>query len=177
MASTSSSRDSGDFVQLWTASSRRIYAFIFSLLPRWADADEILQETSRTLWEKFDEFQPGTDFTKWACRVAYLKVLEARHQHRRAPLPFSDAFIGAVQGELAEKTETVGLRYAAMLDCLQKLGERDRELIRRRYYAGSTAEGMARDLNRSVPWVYKTLQRIHQALFDCIERARREGNL
>src|ERR1700761_39547 len=89
-----------DFVALWTASSRQVYAYILMLLPHWADADEAFQETSRVLWEKFDQFEVGTDFTAWACRIAYFKVLDVRARRQRGPLSFSDEFLDALDREL-----------------------------------------------------------------------------
>lgn len=166
------------FVSLWTASSRQVYSFIYSLLPHWADADEAYQETSRVLWEKFAEYQPDTDFTAWACRIAYFKVLDVRSRRKRGPLAFSDAFLGAVEQELVEQSDTVNPRYAAVLDCLQKLSSRDRELIGQRYREGATTASAAAELGRSVDSIYKALNRIHQALFDCVQRTlRREDGL
>jgi RNA polymerase sigma-70 factor (ECF subfamily) len=166
-------QQTGDFVELWTAHSRRVYAFIMSLLPRWADADEILQETSRTLWEKFGEFKPGTNFTAWACQVAYLKVLEFRKRERRAPLPFSDAFLGTIDEELRSASDDLSPRYTMLLDCLQKLGEREQELVRQMYQPGATTVTVATAMGRSTAWVYKTLSRVHEKLFQCVERSMR----
>src|SRR5262245_28464343 len=64
-----------EFVTLWSAHSRRVYAYIYSLVANWSDADDIFQETSIVLMQKFQEFEPGTSFFAWACRVAYNKVL------------------------------------------------------------------------------------------------------
>lgn len=171
MDSSSATNDrTAEFVALWTASSRQVYSFILSLLPHWADAEEAFQETSRVLWEKFGEFEPGTNFTSWACRVAYFKVQDVRHKANRGPLAFSDAFMGAVEEELAERQEPADRRYAAMLDCIEKLSERDRDLVRRRYQPQATTKSIAAEQNRTVHAVYKALNRIHAALFDCIER-------
>ena len=165
-----------DFVSLWTASSRQVYSFILSLLPHWADADEAFQETSRVLWEKFGEFEPGTDFTSWACRTAYYKVLDVRAHRQRGPLAFSDAFVAAVEEEAAAEQEAISPRHAAMLDCMEKLSESDRQLIYLRYREGATTADSAKKLGRSIDAVYKALNRVHQALFHCIERTvRSEG--
>ena len=67
---------SGEFIRLFLQNERRIYAFIVSLLPDLTDAEDVLQETSVVLWEKFDQFQPGTNFVSWACKIAHFKVLK-----------------------------------------------------------------------------------------------------
>ena len=60
------SDQTADFVMLWNASSRQVYAFILSLLPNWADADEALnrwgqsEERWSEAWVIFGHFDaPG----------------------------------------------------------------------------------------------------------------------
>ena len=43
-----------------------MYGYIFSLVRNRADAEDLLQETSITLREKFEQFDPETDFIPWA---------------------------------------------------------------------------------------------------------------
>ena len=77
-----------EFVQLLTQNERRLYAYILSLVPRWADADDILQETNLRLWEEFDKYLRNTDFASWAMRVAFFQVLTFRKRHGRDRSPF-----------------------------------------------------------------------------------------
>jgi DNA-directed RNA polymerase specialized sigma24 family protein len=77
------SLDSNEFVALLTASQRRLYAFICTLVIDRTDADEVLQETNLALWEQAERFEAGTDFVAWACRVAYYKVLKLRDVSKR----------------------------------------------------------------------------------------------
>ena len=124
-----------------------------------------------TLWEKFEEYETGTDFKAWACRVAYYKVLEVRAGKQRGPLAFSDAFVDAVDSELtARSPETESRRSGALHTCLDHLSVKDRELIERRYQQGATTRQVADDVGRSRDAIYKALNRIHQSLFECIER-------
>lgn len=169
---TPSSRTT-DFVDLLSKSSRPVYAFIMSLLRRAEDTEEVYQEVCRTLWEKFEQFTPGTSFTSWACEVAYLKVMEFRRRSRRMPALFSDIFIESVQHEFAAEIDEVQRRYSALQECLEKLGDRDRRLIARRYGGSAPPAKIATEERRSVSAIHKALSRIHQALHDCIERSLR----
>ncbi|MBN1910394.1 MAG: hypothetical protein JW818_11685 [Pirellulales bacterium] len=63
-----------EFVRLWTSYGQRIYGYVLALTSNYADADEIYQEVGMTLWEKFDQFTPGTSFQAWARQVALYKV-------------------------------------------------------------------------------------------------------
>ena len=46
-----------EFLRLFLQHQRRVYALILALLPNGPDADDILQETSAVLWQKFGEFE------------------------------------------------------------------------------------------------------------------------
>ena len=58
-----------------------------------------------------------------------------------------------------------------MAGCLQKLPDRDRDLIGRRYSAGATVEQMAIETSRPASSIYRSLERIRDALLACIQRA------
>jgi RNA polymerase sigma-70 factor (ECF subfamily) len=36
----------------------------------WNDTQDIFQQTSLVLWEKFDSFETGSNFAAWSCRAA-----------------------------------------------------------------------------------------------------------
>ena len=45
-----------EFVRLWTQYHRDVQRYVFSMLPRPADASEVVQEVSVRLWEKWDSY-------------------------------------------------------------------------------------------------------------------------
>ena len=49
------------FVQRLTASQRRLYAFIRSQVYSRNDADEVMQQTTTVLWEKYASFRADGD--------------------------------------------------------------------------------------------------------------------
>ncbi|MEX2025689.1 MAG: sigma factor, partial [Pirellulaceae bacterium] len=85
----STSQHTAEFVGLFSQNARRLYAYIFLLLGNAADADDVFQETSRVLWEKFDQFQPGANFLAWAESVAHYQTLSFRRRRQRDRLQFS----------------------------------------------------------------------------------------
>jgi len=54
---------------------------------------------------------------------------------------------------------------------LAKLRERDRELIRLRYFDENSTKQTAEQLGRSVASVYKSLNRVRDSLLKCISRS------
>ncbi len=125
---------------------------------------------------KFEQYQPGSDFVRWACRVARLEVL-AYHRHRkRLRTIFSDAVVDAVADAVLELSETAAARAEALDDCVQVLPPRDRELLNLKYGSSQSVKQIAQAICRTESAVYKALQRIHEELFDCVEdKLKRSG--
>ena len=165
-----------EFVRELTGNARRIYAFILSQMPNWADADEVFQETSAVLWEKFHQFESGTNFRAWAFSIARHKILQHHNARGRDVLSFSEPFLEVVHKEAATDRVPPNLRQEALAECCGKLNAGDRDLIERRYQPGATTKSVASAVGRSVDAVYKSLNRIHSSLLECITRVLRRNN-
>lgn len=159
-----------EFVQLFTANARWIFAYIFMLVPNKDDAEEIYQETNTTLWQKFDEFAQGTSFRNWATQVAHYKILQYRDKRRRSPMLLDDALLEKAHQTAAKMGDQFDALRSALETCRGRLTASDRELLRKRYEPGATTRSVADETGRSVWAVYRALEKIHQGLYDCIRR-------
>jgi RNA polymerase sigma-70 factor, ECF subfamily len=168
-----SSRNTDEFVRLFSLYTNSINSYIHVLVPVHADADDIFQETSRTLWQKFGEFRPGPEetFRTWALRIAQIEVLRYRQREGRRHRLFSDQLHNLLDAMAATAVGSLNPRLEALGDCYRKLPDEDRQLINARYQVGATVETIAAQSRRSVHSVYRGLRRIHRALFDCVERS------
>ena len=173
-ALVSSTKSPSEFVSLWTLHARRVYAYIFSLVPNAPDADDLLQETSLVLLQKFEEAGPIGNFPAWACRVAQLKVLEFYRQRRPAEL-LDELFLDAVHQEASKHFDGLDRRMEALSDCLAKLPSKDRRLIDLRYGDNSSVEAVARKVGRTASAVYKALARVRESLLDCVRHKLKES--
>jgi RNA polymerase sigma-70 factor (ECF subfamily) len=158
------------FTRLLATCQRRVFLYALGLLHNAADAEEVLQETNLVLWRKFDQYLPGTDFGRWACRIAQFEVLRFREKRAQAQRLFSNRFIEGLVEAAEQSLDQADDRRAALAHCLGKLRDSDRQLIARRYEAGATTESVAQAFGRSVQGTRKTLHRIRAALLECIER-------
>lgn len=164
------------FMRLLLENQQRIYGLILSLVPNWADADDLMQETTSILWRKFDEFEEGTNFAAWALKVARFQVLNYRKKQRRAKARLSEELYEQIADRALEREprELVN-RREALSGCMEKLKEQDRELIQLRYEPGTSVKDVAEEVDRSIDAVYKALNRIHGQLLECIRlRQKRE---
>jgi RNA polymerase sigma-70 factor, ECF subfamily len=165
-----------EFIRLYTSHELRLRAFAFSLVPHWADAEEVLQAASVVLWQKFDRFEPGTNFFAWACRVVQLTAKDFRKRQRRERAHFGDTFFELVAEETERSEERLAERERQLACCMSKLKPRHRQMLHLRYQQGQTVEEVATTFGLSAKGIYQALSRVHKALFDCVERAlKREG--
>jgi RNA polymerase sigma-70 factor (ECF subfamily) len=159
-----------EFVSLYMQHSLRIRGFVRTLVPIQPDAEDVFQEVGRTLWAKFDQYACGTSFLAWALTIARFKVLEYRRIKMRLPTSMSDTVFDLIAEEMVAAKETEGPQLTALSECLQMLPQRDRELIDARYRHGQSTKAVAATQSRSIDAIYRSLRRIHKALFTCIQR-------
>jgi RNA polymerase sigma-70 factor (ECF subfamily) len=159
------------FLSLFLRSEREIFRYVAALVPNVADAEDIVQQTALSLWEKFDAYDPSQPFTPWACRFALNKAKQwiERRQRWQALLD------GGLADELAQRREELRpeleTRLRHLEGCLAKLPDEQRSLVEGYYYRRDGIEKLAENSGRTVAATYKTLQRIRQALQVCVEHA------
>ena len=157
-----------EFVDLYSRNARRIYAFVRSMVPHQADAEDLAQEVGRVLWEKFGEYESGTDFLAWAIKIAHFKVLHYRRDKGRSPVSLAEGVEELLDREVIQSAAKQDSRLQALADCIQKLSPADRQVIDARYQAGETPQSVAGNMGRSIDSIYRTLRRVHKLLFECV---------
>jgi len=164
------------FTRQFSESERAMRAFAFSLVPHRQDVDDIIQDTLKELWNNFDKFDPERPFLPWANRFVYHQVLmHRRSTATRLKYTFSEETIR----RLVEEQPTLERDRAlsdALDQCLQKLSEDQRELVRLRYFTGESLKEVAARMDQTPEAMYKQLQRIREGLQRCIsKRLAQEG--
>jgi RNA polymerase sigma-70 factor, ECF subfamily len=161
--------DREEFARLFSRNARRLYGFIMTLVFSHHDAEEVFQNTSVVLWNKFGEFQPGSNFFAWASKVAYYEVLSFMKQRRRSRLLSDDSLELLANAAIALSDESSS-RQEALENCLSRLNAADRELLQARYYHQRAPKQIAAMHSRSVDSIYRALSRIHNLLLNCVQR-------
>lgn len=148
----------------------RLRAFVRCLLVRSSDVDDVLQEINAVLWEKADEFEPGTDFWAWASQIARYKVLNQLRNYGRERLVFDLAIVERLADVAKHRLTDLDARREALEGCLNKLAPPQRQLIDLRYVDGHAIERIAQTVGRSAGSIRQTLYRIRAVLLECIQR-------
>ncbi len=161
-----------EFLWHFLQNERRLYGYILTLLPNRADADDVLQDASLVMWDKFDAANPPDDFAAWGCRIAYFKVLDFYKKKHRAKVLFNQPLLERLAETALEQADALQLdeRRQALAACIEKLPPRERDLLTQRFSAGATVQTLAAQLGRSADAVYKTLAKVRLALIDCVTR-------
>ncbi len=160
--------DLQQFAQELTTLQRPLFVYITKLLGRPNDAEDVLQEVNRVLWEKIDEFQPGTVLGAWASKIAYYEVLTFRKKKARQRLCFSDETLALIADDAENVMHIESDEQTALHHCLSKLIDRDRDLITKRYVGENDLHSLANMFHRSEPSLCRSLTRIRMTLLECI---------
>ena len=157
-----------EFVHLMSVNQMKIYAYIMSIVGNSNDADDIMQNTSAFMWNKYAEFKSGTDFVSWGISIAYYKIKEFRNQQKR--FHFSEEVVEQLHTKAHENLTDVNLYVEKLQACLKRLPHNDLNLIKLRYEAGLSIKKISLRVNKTVQAVYMELSKIHGILSRCINR-------
>ncbi len=158
------------FVEQLTANQRKIFAYIMSLVVNVNDADDILQETVKMMWKKYEQFVPGTDFLAWATTIAHYRVIEFRRQKSRSKVVFDDKVFDSIQNQAMVQIKDTDDYLVYLRQCVKKLQANDISMIKMRYASGCTFKEMASDMGRTLQSVHRSIARIQGLLRHCINR-------
>ena len=164
-------RHKTEFADQLREAQSRLFGYIHSLVRDLDDADDLFQQTTLILWNKFDDFDRSRSFLSWACGVARLEVCNFLRSRGRQRLYFSDdlnLLLADAQEEMAH--DEMEERRLALTGCVEKLRQRDRLLLDECYSRDEGVTDVAGRHGRSPQSVHNSLRRIRRSLFECIRR-------
>ena len=161
---------SEDFVRELTSSQRRLHAFILSLLPDPAAAEDILQNTNIVIWRKSAEYTSGTNFLAWACQIAKHQVLSHIRDRGRDKHVFDEVLVEQLATRSTEGSEPVTGMMAHLASCLEECTEEQRQLIRERYEPGGSVKQMVARRKTTPNKMSIMLTRLRRRLLNCVRR-------
>lgn len=159
------------FLRSFTAHEPAIRAYVRRLVPARADADDVMQDVSVVLWEKFASFRAGADFKAWAFGVARFAVLAWLRDKGRDRLVLDDEVVTMLADETAADEARLERQREALELCMEKVAGDQRELLVQAYQPAARIQEVARGSGRTVAGFYQWLHRMRRLLLDCIRRA------
>ena len=164
------------FIALLLANQSRVYRFLFTLVPRREDVEDLLQQTCLTLWLQRAKFDPEKgSFASWACAIAHNHVRNFRRRESTR-----QGLLSEEVAELLLATRETGGRFSeechqALQHCLNQLPPDQKTLVEESYREGAL-KSTAAAAGRSANALYKSLRRIRAILHDCMLRVLAEGS-
>ncbi len=165
-----------EYVRLWTRHQAEVERYVYMMIPRAADAAEVVQDVSVLLWKKWDAYDQSRPFVPWAIRFAYLEILKWRQKQAREKLVFSGDLLEQLHSAHENEAPIMEARRKALTGCLSRLNEQQRKWVDMRYGRHGAVKEEAERSGVSMHKLYYALEKIRSQLLDCVNQTmRKEG--
>jgi len=162
-----------EFARLVEEFGLPVRAFIHSRVQSRADAEDLAQETFIAAFRGLRKFDLKASFEAWLIGIARHRVqghFRAKNRRQAAHQHFREACLARIEAELAGVQENEKHhQLARLMDCIEKLPERMRRVVRARLREESGA-ATAERLQASRGAVYMLQLRANGLLRDCMAR-------
>lgn len=161
---------SEDFAALYSRYHLDLLRYVLTLLPDRHQAEDVVQEVARLLWQKREQYDPAKSFAAWARGFAYLEVLKVLRRQSVRGKYFSEQLVEQLAEERMANEDQLSLQREALSECLRKLDADSRDLLESRYTGEMTLQQVAEKQGKSANAVYLAMHRIRQKLLECVNR-------
>jgi RNA polymerase sigma-70 factor (ECF subfamily) len=158
------------FAKHWSECLPKLRAYVMQHMSDRSEVDDVIQETSLVLWQKWAEFKAGTNFLAWAKSVAHFKVLKMCYQNKRKPIGVTDEILEILQPETEAFDVSVDERIPHLQLCLKQLDSEDLSIIRLRYEKKQEGKEIAEHMGLRPNYLYKKIGEIRKQLARCIQQ-------
>ncbi len=160
-----------DFAALLVENQGRLFGMLYAHTLNLADTEDLYQQVALVLWEKFDRFEPGSDFRSWSLRVAELTIKNFMRSKRRSRVRFGDDLMDLIferQGTTDPAQDDS--RRDALRHCLPKLAPPERQLLDKVYGRARKVTELRPRIGRHRRFALHVAHPNSTALYNCIER-------
>ena len=152
-----------------------LFSFIRALARNTHDAEDIFQETASVIIEQAGKNTEVENFKAWSFEIARRKTLEfmrKNHPAKEVQLPAveMEELVYKVSSNHLSHKEDISEKYSALVECMQDMPEKNRNLIRLRFREDKPFSEIAEASGRTESAIYKAMTKIRIALAECIER-------
>ncbi|MFR5876306.1 MAG: RNA polymerase sigma factor [Eubacterium sp.] len=132
-----------DFEKLLNEHKRALERFVFYRISNKEDAEDILQETYLTAFQKFSTLKSKTQFKSWIIRIAKNKCNDYYRKNSKIP-----EFAEQDLEQLAGFSNCIGFSEQSLVwDIIRELNDKDREILNLYYFIGYSQDEISKYLN------------------------------
>ena len=172
---------SGDFLAfevLYERYNDRVYSFLRGLFKDEALAQEVVQESFMKVFEKRENLEQVTYFQAWIFQVAknlYLDKLKKKDALNFLSYSEEDYEQRSIELTNPESLSLEKHQKEVVQNCLQKLSDKQKEVLLLRIHGELKLEDIANQLEISLGAVKSTLLRAKKSLIQCCQECQRKG--
>ena len=159
------------FFSLYTGINGLLYSYILVIVHNHSAAEDLLQETASVLWEKFDEYEEGTNFSAWAICIAKNKCLQFLRANKKTKELFKVDFYEQIANVAERSSHDYSRRLKALDECMQKLSKNSQKLLRLRYKKNLPVKEISLRTGWSVNQLYYQSSQIFDLLRICVSKS------
>jgi RNA polymerase sigma-70 factor (ECF subfamily) len=161
--------DADAFCDLVRDQEERLFQQAFSLCRDAALAEDLAQDTLLVAWRRLDQFTERCRFFTWLCGILINLARNAARRSRNIPQPVSSLAQGSREQadhllEILAESEATPAEHLQMEErartvqqCLDRLSEKQREVVYLRFFVDDSLESIASALNCSLGTVKSRL--------------------
>ena len=160
------------FEKLYRDSSPQLFAICLRIVSQRSEAEDVLQEVFATVWRKaaqFDVERAGA--MSWLAMIARNKAIDRLRSQPQArkfePLELADEIADPIASPQRD-AQAAGERDR-LDECMKRLDDRRRSLIRAAFFDGSTYEELAARVGSPLGTVKSWIRRGLLQLRECLE--------
>ncbi len=159
-----------EFVSLYVRHEAALFSFALTMVRHTADAEDVVQRASMTMWRCFNKYTPGTNFRAWAFQIAKNEALNHLTKIKRDRHVFGEKLLEMIAERVDERADDLDAHRRALDFCIENLPTESRGIIEGCYAVGSTIRSFAEQSGETANKIYKRLNRIRAGLQKCVER-------
>ena len=154
----------------WAQAQPKVAGFVGAFIHNYNDAQDIIQEVAQAAVEAIDTYDPARPFGPWILGVARFKVVDHLRKYGKDRHIFDTESIDRLADVYQQNDNQLDDMKAALSDCMQSLGQRDRKALNLRYVDDHKPGQIADELGMKPSATRVMLHRVRQALAKCVER-------
>jgi RNA polymerase sigma-70 factor (ECF subfamily) len=160
------------FHRLLFRNQNRIYAYVLTLIGNYTDADDVMQETISMMWQKFGDFQAGTNFVSWGIAIAHYKILDYRRSKQKNGkiCQYDNELLEQFAHEVTSHHVLFDEKFAMLRKCVEKLKGQYITVVKLRFQEDLNATAISNRCGIRVANVYQILSRAYSMLISCMNR-------
>jgi RNA polymerase sigma-70 factor (ECF subfamily) len=168
-------QDRSRFMKLYLSAQTPLRSYLLGILRNASDAEDVFQEVSLVLWERFGDYDDRHPFLNWAFGIARNHAARWRRARGRVRVwlpPEVEEKLAVTQAELEDE---LSVRRQALKTCVDRLGSHAREILVLRYEKLWSLQAIAERQRQTLNAVNKALGKIRRFLAECTGGAKLEG--